>query len=213
MGLAYSEGVGIIRDMDKANAYWHKAVEFGDDQSMVNLGTAYVMGNFGDDNRHKGFPILKQAEQLGNKDSFFWIASAYRNGYGVTKDLQKTIEYFEKSAESGYVNAQSSLVTIYLYDEKNYKKAIFYHQIYRYVALFYIMNKAAIIGIGVVIIVLIIGIAYSSSLTESTENLPITDEINLDESISVEEEISEEPEQTGNEFSVEFTEDIGIETP
>ena len=84
--------------------------------------------------------------------------------------------------------------------------------------LFYIMNKTAIIGIGVVIIVLIIGIAYSSTSTEpSEENLPTIEELDLDESVSLEEEIVaeelEEPEQTGTDFSVELTEKLGLKSP
>ena len=77
------------------------------------------------------------------------------------------------------------------------------------------MNKAGGVGIGIVIIVVIIGVVYSmSSSNTSEDNLPTVEEIILDESISVEGEIaSEEPEQTGNDFSVEFSESIGLKTP
>jgi len=77
------------------------------------------------------------------------------------------------------------------------------------------VNKAAGIGIAIVIIGAIIGVAYSmSSSNTSEDNLPTVEEIILDESISVKEEIvSEEPEQTGNDFSVELTESIGLKTP
>jgi hypothetical protein len=77
------------------------------------------------------------------------------------------------------------------------------------------MNKAGGVGIGIVIIVLIIGVVYSmSSSNTSEDNLPTVEDINFDESISVEEEIvSEEPEQTGNDFSVEFSESIGLTNP
>ena len=100
----------------------------------------------------------------------------------------------------------------------NYKKSVFGHQVYRYVTRFYIVKKSAGIGIAAIIIALIIGIAYSSSLTESSEeNLPTTEELNLDESVSLEEEIVseelEEPEQTGTDFSVELTEKLGIKSP
>jgi len=77
------------------------------------------------------------------------------------------------------------------------------------------VNKFAGIGIAAIIIALIIGIVYSSSSTEpSDEDLPVTEELDLDESVSLEEEIvSEEPEQTGTDFSVELTEKIGIKSP
>jgi len=94
------------------------------------------------------------------------------------------------------------------------------------------MNKAAGVGIAIVIIGVIIGVAYSmSSSNTSEDNLPTTEELSLDESISVEEEIvteelsldesisveeeivTEEPEQEGKDFSVEFSESIGIKSP
>ncbi len=103
----------------------------------------------------------------------------------------------------------------------NYKKSVFGHQVYRHDTWFYIVNKSAGIGIAAIIIALIIGIAYSSSSTEpSEENLPTIEELDLGESVSLEGEIVaeeleeiEEPEQTSTDFSVELTEKLGIKSP
>ena len=82
------------------------------------------------------------------------------------------------------------------------------------------MNKAAGIGIAVIIIAIIVGIAYSVS--SSDENLPTVDELDLNESVLLEEELaseepeevaSEELEEAGREFSVELTEAIGLKSP
>ena len=77
------------------------------------------------------------------------------------------------------------------------------------------MNKVGGIGIAIVIIGAIIGVTYSmSSSNTSEENLPTVEEINLEESISVDEEIvSEESEQTSTAHSVEFEEEMGFKTP
>jgi len=76
------------------------------------------------------------------------------------------------------------------------------------------MNKSISIGIAVIVIVIIVGIAYSLSPTESDEkNLSIIEDVNLDDLTSVEEETVSIPEQTGKEFSVEFTEKIGLKSP
>ena len=73
------------------------------------------------------------------------------------------------------------------------------------------MNKPIGIGIAVIAIVLIVGIAYSLSSIESDEkNLSVIEDEDL---ISGEEEIISIPEQTGKEFSVEFTEKIGLKSP
>ena len=80
------------------------------------------------------------------------------------------------------------------------------------------MNRAGGIGIAILIIVAIIGVAYSMSSSDTSEdNLPTVEEVTLDETISVEEEIVseelEEPEQTGTDFSEELTEKLGLKSP
>ena len=77
------------------------------------------------------------------------------------------------------------------------------------------MNRTGGIGIAILIIVAIIGVAYSMSSSDTSEdNLPTVEEAILDETISVEEEIvSEEPEQTGTDHSVELEESLGFKTP
>ena len=37
----------------------------------------------------------------------------YQNGYGVTKNLKKAIEFYEKSANQGYADAQKNLGWMY----------------------------------------------------------------------------------------------------
>ena len=81
------------------------------------------------------------------------------------------------------------------------------------------MNKAGGIGIAIVIIGAIIGVAYSMSSNTSEDNLPAVEDLNLDESISVSEEIvseeivSEEPEQTGTDHTIELEENMGFKSP
>lgn len=79
------------------------------------------------------------------------------------------------------------------------------------------MNRVVGVGIALVIvtIIAIIGVTYSMSSSNTNEdNLLTVEDVNLEESLALEEEIiSEEPEQAGQEFSVELTERIGIKTP
>ena len=76
------------------------------------------------------------------------------------------------------------------------------------------MNKPIGIGIAVIAIVLIVGIAYSLSSTESDEKkLPIMENNDLDNLTTGEKEEISVPEQTGKEFSVELTEKIGLKSP
>lgn len=75
-----------------------------------------------------------------------------------------------------------------------------------------IMNKAVSIGIGLVIIVIIVGVAYSS--ISNQQDSSIVDELSMDENISNEQEIAtEEPQTSGREISVEFAESIELVSP
>lgn len=72
------------------------------------------------------------------------------------------------------------------------------------------MNKGAVIGIAVLVIAIIGGASYFSS--ESNNESPIIDDISLQE-LETEQIISEETEIRGNEFTVEFSEKIGLVSP
>ncbi len=81
------------------------------------------------------------------------------------------------------------------------------------------VNKAG--GIGVIIVVIIgLIIATAAISMDSTEDKDSAlEETQLEESIPIEEsevEVVEEPEveeETGEDFSVEFTESVGLKTP
>ena len=75
------------------------------------------------------------------------------------------------------------------------------------------MNKGGIIGIIAIIIAIIAGASYFSSTSESNEGISIIEDLALEDLETEEEIIPEEPETAGKEFSVEFSEKIGLETP
>ncbi len=73
-----------------------------------------------------------------------------------------------------------------------------------------IMKKGIGIGIGVIIIIVIVGFSLSSEQNnENSEKIPNVEESVIEEP-NVEESVIEEPKSEGKEFSVEFTEKIGI---
>jgi hypothetical protein len=74
------------------------------------------------------------------------------------------------------------------------------------------MNKAVGIGIGLFIIAIIVGVAYSS--ISNQQDSSIVDQMNMNEKISNEQEIvTKEPQTSGREISVEFAESIELVSP
>ncbi len=75
------------------------------------------------------------------------------------------------------------------------------------------MNKAAGIGAIVAVIIGIIIVTAAFSMDSTEDNDSASEEILIEESIPVEESEVEVVEETGEDFSVEFTESVGLETP
>ena len=72
------------------------------------------------------------------------------------------------------------------------------------------MNKTAVIGAIVAVIIGIIIVSAVFSMDSTEDNDSALEGTQLGESIPVEES---EIEETGKDFSVEFTESVGLKTP
>ena len=75
------------------------------------------------------------------------------------------------------------------------------------------MNKAAGIGAIVAVIIGIIIVSAAFSMDSTEDNDSVLEETQLGESIPIEESEVEVVEETGEDFSVEFTESVGLKTP
>jgi hypothetical protein len=75
------------------------------------------------------------------------------------------------------------------------------------------VNKAAGIGAIVAVIIGIIIVSAIFSMDSTEDNDSASEEILIEESIPVEESEIEVVEETGEDFSVEFTESVGLKTP
>ena len=81
------------------------------------------------------------------------------------------------------------------------------------------MNKTAVIGAILAVIIGIIIVSAANSMDSTEDNDSVLEEAQLGESIPVEEsEVEEtveesEVEETGKDLSVEFTESVGLKTP
>jgi hypothetical protein len=75
------------------------------------------------------------------------------------------------------------------------------------------VNKAAGIGAIVAVIIGIIIVSAAFSMDSTEDNDSASEEILIEESIPVKESEIEVVEETGEDFSVEFTESVGLKTP
>ena len=116
---------------DAAALYSEVAVGENDAEGWCNLGQIYSQSS---EDWHKSLDCYMKAAELGNKEAYRCVGSAYFGGRGVEKDMEKAREWYLKGAEAGDVLAQLMLADCYkrgLGGEKDYAAAM---ELYRQIA-------------------------------------------------------------------------------
>lgn len=112
LGMHYIKGVGTNKDINKGIECLQKSAKKGNQSSLYELGRIYILNkNFQDIKR--GLELLNKAASSGFVPAQNFIASMYRDGEGVTKDLQKAAEWYQKSVNEDNALAQFFLASMY----------------------------------------------------------------------------------------------------
>ncbi|WP_295796782.1 tetratricopeptide repeat protein [uncultured Treponema sp.] len=135
----FEHGIGVQKNIEKAEDYLYKAAEFGDKEALLQLARFFIS--------KKDFSMaISFLEKLNEVDDgtymvkiaqiYTRIGAAYIYGYEVMYDyeiymnFEKGLEYLITAAEMGDSEAQSELGSMYLGGEDNvqqdYEKAFFY---------------------------------------------------------------------------------------
>lgn len=126
LGKQLIDGTTMKRDLKNGVLWLKKAVEAGDDRSMVMLGDLYYHGRAVSQNREKALELYMQAAEADNKNALkrlekmplnltldWWekraddgdkkavlkLMKAYASGKGLPKDMEKAREYYELAVE------------------------------------------------------------------------------------------------------------------
>src|ERR1039457_2463534 len=78
-----------------------RGVEYGDVESMANLGMAYLEGTGMQKNYSEAVKWLRQAADQGNATAQNNLGFCYYQGYGVAKDFIEAEKWIRKAAEQG----------------------------------------------------------------------------------------------------------------
>lgn len=126
LGRFYRNGFGVEKDLQKAFEWYLKSAEQGDDDAQFEVAQAYDQGEgvaqnkteaarwyeeaaFYDEERPYLFTYSKQRIMV----SQYKLGNYYRDGTGVEKDLKKAFDWYLKSANLGYANAQIWIAQAY----------------------------------------------------------------------------------------------------
>jgi TPR repeat protein len=100
----------------KSKEYFSKSVQLGNSLSMHKLAEIFYEEekNFGKNEKSRSISLFKESAKLNNVDSMLRLGHIYMQGEIVTKNLQKSLEYFSMAASTENPEALYMLGLIYL---------------------------------------------------------------------------------------------------
>jgi TPR repeat protein len=123
LGQMYADGLGIKKDLFKAESWLNRAASQGDAEAKKLLDKVYIQRTEEDKNKPieliniKGFscfydkdyecfiPIALEEAEKGNSDYQHLLGKAYTEGLGVAKDPKKSRKWLSKAAKQDDISA------------------------------------------------------------------------------------------------------------
>ncbi|MES2824594.1 MAG: tetratricopeptide repeat protein [Pseudomonadota bacterium] len=126
LGLMYTDGVGVVRDLKQAVVWYTKAAEQGDVEAQFNVGLSY----------HQGIDVVQDLKQAAD-----WYKKAADQGFvqaqcnlgvlfqedGLARNYEKALVWYKTAAEQGDACAQRNIALMYIQGkgvDRNKLKAI-----------------------------------------------------------------------------------------
>ena len=118
LGKCWRDGLGIYPDDDKAELWFRRSAEAGNDFSQYALGQLLQ----GRKRIEEAVGWYEKAAAQGNQFAGYRLGKLYLLGDGVPKDTEKAIVHLTQSAEAGNQYAQYALGRLHL-DRQNREQA------------------------------------------------------------------------------------------
>lgn len=114
LGKCWRDGLGVLPDDEKAEQWFRRSAEAGNDFSQ------YALGKFLQSEKRIGEAIAwyEKAAAQGNQYAAYRLGKLYLQGEDVPKDVDKAADYLTQSAESGNQYAQYALGKLYLEQDR-----------------------------------------------------------------------------------------------
>lgn len=106
---------GFPKDINLAIHWYEKAVDGGDAVAMNNLGVILENDEGNPENVKRGHALIARAAELAPRDEkvIYNLGCDYYFGTGVPRDYAKAAEWFKRSADMGFSEAQYKLGRLY----------------------------------------------------------------------------------------------------
>jgi serine/threonine protein kinase len=114
VGLRYSNGAGVDRDLVKAAQWFDWARQEGDVSAKSLLGECYLYGKGVAKNEARAAALLKDAAGANDPHAMDLLAHCYHKGIGVPHDDKEAYRLFTQAAKLGYGDSFGNLGVLYL---------------------------------------------------------------------------------------------------
>lgn len=118
---------GMRKDIDKAIAFYKKAIERGYTLSLLNLGDIYLDGWLGAKNVQLAIKYFQEALSNGHDRAYYNLGLSYLE----TGDIRTAIDMLEKGATHESIGSMSKLGSVYWNgdgDKRDYQKSLFWYK-------------------------------------------------------------------------------------
>lgn len=110
MGKCWRDGLGVYPDDEKAELWFRRSAETGNEFSQYALGKLLQS----EKRIEEAVSWYQKAAAQGSQYANYQLGKLYLQGEGVPKDVDMAIDYLTRSAESGNQYAQYILGKLYL---------------------------------------------------------------------------------------------------
>ena len=110
LGKCWRDGLGVLPDDNKAELWFRRSAEVGNDFSQYALGKLLQ----GQKRIAEAVEWYEQASAQGNQYASYRLGKLYLTGGEVPKDVEKAVRHLTASAEAGNQYAQYALGKLYL---------------------------------------------------------------------------------------------------
>jgi uncharacterized protein len=110
IGLIFKDD-SQAQDFEKAYEYFDKAAQLGDHQSIYAVAYMHYKGLGCAQDYSKAFDFFKKGAYLRRSNSMYFYGLCWRNGYGVSANVDSANYWLERAAKKGYRMAAKELAS------------------------------------------------------------------------------------------------------
>ncbi len=105
LGTLYNDGLGVVKDLNKARELYEKSARKNNSNAIYNLGVLYLNGSGVKKDMAKAHELFLKSANLGYPEAQFNLGATYYNGMGVKKDNSTALKWFRKAADQNISKA------------------------------------------------------------------------------------------------------------